>query len=73
MSELQLLTTAEAAKRLRVSRKTLEGWRWRGGGPRFVKLGDAVRYQVADLEAFVAAGARTSTSEEPRAAAAGGA
>jgi len=33
-----------------------------GSGPGFVKLGRAVRYRIADLEAFILAGCRSSTS-----------
>ena len=46
------LTTVEAASFLNLSNRTLEDWRLRGGGPAFRKLGRAVRYAVADLNAF---------------------
>jgi hypothetical protein len=52
-----------AAEVLGVSVRTLEKWRLTGQGPRFIRLGRAVRYALADLEAFAAAGARRSTSE----------
>jgi excisionase family DNA binding protein len=59
----QLLTTKEAADFLSLSHKTLEYFRVAGGGPRFVKLAPkAVRYRKADLDAWVEASARTSTS-----------
>ena len=60
-----LISTEAAAEHLGLSRRTLEKWRWLGGGPVFRKLGRAVRYDVADLDAFVEQGKRSSTSAEP--------
>jgi predicted DNA-binding transcriptional regulator AlpA len=62
----RLVTVNEAADFLRTSPKTLEGWRTRGGGPKFVRLGTrAVRYRPADLNEFIERGLRTSTASEP--------
>ena len=61
-----LLNEKQAAAWLNVSVKTLQGWRYRGGGPKYVKLGRSVRYAMADLEAFVVASKRTSTSDTGR-------
>lgn len=48
------LTTDEAAQTLGLSRRTLEGWRVRGGGPSFVKLTrGVVRYRPDDLVAWL--------------------
>jgi predicted DNA-binding transcriptional regulator AlpA len=58
-----LLREAEAARRLGTSMRTLQKWRCNGKGPRFVRLSRAVRYDPADLDAFVAIGRRTSTSD----------
>ena len=52
-----------AAERYQVSVLTLRKWRLTGRGPRFRKFGSAVRYSLADLEAFEAAAVRTSTSD----------
>lgn len=61
MSE-RLLTTGEAAERLGTSRRTLEDWRLRGDGPVYRKLGRRmVRYCPADLDNFIASGARINT------------
>ena len=50
----RLLTTEEAASRLGTTRRTLEDWRVRGGGPLYVKLrGSMVRYRPSDLDAYV--------------------
>jgi len=58
-----LLTETEAAGLLRLSPRTLQGFRVRGGGPPFVKLGQRVLYRVADLDSYVEAQQRRSTSE----------
>lgn len=57
VSSADLLDESEAATKLSVAVQTLRNWRWRGEGPRFVKLGKrAVRYRRGDLDAFVEAG-----------------
>jgi hypothetical protein len=38
-------------------------WRWAGKGPVFRKIGKSVRYDAADIDAFIEAGKRTSTSD----------
>ena len=59
MSETDaLLTPTEAAQRLGVAISTLVYWRMKHAGPRYVRFGDGagrVRYQLADLDAYVAA------------------
>ena len=37
----------ELAARWRISPRTLERWRWAGGGPRFIKIGGRVVYRIA--------------------------
>jgi excisionase family DNA binding protein len=58
-----LLTEQGVAKLLQVTVKTLQAWRVRGGGPPFVKVGRCVRYRLEDVEAYVAASTRMSTSD----------
>ena len=58
-----LVDEIKAAQLLDLSVKTLRRWRWAGKGPRFVKLGASVRYRLSDLDEFIAAGRRTSTSD----------
>lgn len=60
--EKQLISTPEAAAILGLKPETLEIWRWRGCGPRFIKLNRAVRYHVEDINTFVQAGFRKNTS-----------
>lgn len=60
----QLYDEIQAARLLRVSRRTLQGWRLKGGGPLFVRLGPrCIRYRRADLQEFLAERTRRSTSE----------
>jgi predicted DNA-binding transcriptional regulator AlpA len=55
----------ETAKKTGVSVSTLNKWRVAGFGPKFVKLGRRVLYRDEDIEAFITAGIRRSTSETP--------
>ena len=45
-------TTIELAERWRISRRTLEGWRDRGVGLAYCKIGNRVRYKLADIETY---------------------
>lgn len=60
----KLLTPEQAAALLNLKVKTLARWRWAGCGPRFIKIGGAVRYAENDLQAFIKAGVRLSTSDK---------
>lgn len=62
-----LLMTSEAAEIVRLSQAHLEKLRIYGAGPRFVKLGRAIRYRRVDLQAWIEAGLIGSTSEIDRA------
>ena len=62
-TETRLLLPSEAAERLCLSSDGLRGWRAKGFGPPFVKLGARrVRYRPEDVEAFVNGQLRASTS-----------
>ena len=64
MNERTLLTTPQAAKYLSVSKAFLERDRWAGARIPFIKVGSrAVRYRLADLEAFIEGQTRKSTSD----------
>jgi hypothetical protein len=60
---LTLLTTAQASEILRLSTRTLEGLRVRGGGPVYRKLSGRVFYALSDLLAWVDGQARSSTTD----------
>lgn len=44
---------AEAAEYLGCSPRTLDHWRSRGRGPKYLKVGTRVLYRISDLDAFV--------------------
>ena len=46
------LTDIEVAGRLGVSRFTVRSWRLKGVGPRFLKMGRAVRYRPQDVDEY---------------------
>lgn len=48
----QFFTPAELAERWHLSEQTLANWRTARKGPRFVRLGGAVRYPLAEVLAF---------------------
>jgi predicted DNA-binding transcriptional regulator AlpA len=57
------LNENEAAQFLGLSSRTLQAWRVRGGGPPYVKIGRAVRYQRRALVNFQEQHTVTSTTE----------
>ena len=50
----KLLDETAAAEALGLQPRTLTRWRWGGRGPAYCKIGGAIRYSVAALEAFIA-------------------
>lgn len=52
-----------AAEVLDLSPRTMRQLRWRGGGPRFYKLGNRVKYLIADLHAWAASRACENTAQ----------
>lgn len=59
----QYMTTRQAAEYLGLSTQFLEIARCRGGGPKYVKLAQAVRYSKADLDEFMLAHRKHHTAE----------
>ena len=60
-----LLNEKQAAEFLGLKPRTLQAWRWSGGGPKYVRLSArAVRYRQSDLDAFVDARIARSSSAE---------
>lgn len=57
-----LLTESQAGSVLKLSNRTLQAWRVRGCGPKFVKVGRSVRYRFSDLEKYLNENAHHSTS-----------
>jgi hypothetical protein len=52
---IPLLDERHAAAFLGIAPRTLRNWRPQRRGPRYVKLGSLIRYELTDLLAFVAA------------------
>ena len=59
-----LLTQERLSERIDVSERTLERWRVEGSGPAFVKAGRKVLYRTVDVDDWLAASRRKSTSEQ---------
>jgi predicted DNA-binding transcriptional regulator AlpA len=53
----------QAAEFLGISVRTMQSWRVKGGGPRYCKIGRAVRYQRSELVSFQKAHTVSSTTE----------
>jgi predicted DNA-binding transcriptional regulator AlpA len=51
----RFLSDVEIEASYGIARKTLQNWRVLGRGPIYRKFGDAVRYDVAELEAWIQA------------------
>jgi len=59
----KFLRTQQAAEYLGISERTMEAWRTNGRGPVYRKISGCVRYVPDDLDKFVDAAKRTSTSQ----------
>lgn len=59
----ELLDTRQVAEIYGLRRGWLEKARLTGEGPKFVKVSALVRYRRADVDAWIAANLRTSTSD----------
>lgn len=60
----KLLTTKEAARFLGVSKAFLDRDRWAGARIPFIRVGSrAVRYRLEDLDSYIVAQTRFSTSQ----------
>jgi len=60
---VSILDTNGAAAHLGLKPKTLANQRCIGEGPRYLKLGGAVRYRVEDLDAYMAERLVTTASK----------
>jgi excisionase family DNA binding protein len=60
---IRITDTEGAAALTGLAKPTLEKLRHRGEGPKFLKLGRAVRYRTSDLEEWLASHLIGSTSE----------
>lgn len=60
-----LLHERDAADLLKLSMRTLQAWRCRGFGPRFVKVGRAIRYRQSDIIAWIEANLVSPSGRSP--------
>ena len=58
-----LRTTPETAVKLNMSQTWLEKGRVYGYGPAFIKVGNSVRYDDADIDAYISSRRFTNTTE----------
>lgn len=65
---LRRVDTGGAAKHVGSAKSTLNKLRVYGGGPRYIKIGRRVLYDIADLDAWMEQNKRSSTSDAGRAA-----
>ncbi len=65
MAEFEpLFTELDAAKFLNTHPGTLRNWRSKGGGPPFVKVGNAVRYCPQSLREYIAVHTRNAAAAD---------
>jgi len=57
-----VFTVRETARYLGLAESTLNKWRCIGGGPKYLKMGKAVRYRVSDINDWLDANERAHTS-----------
>lgn len=63
-----LWNETQTARFLGVEARTLQSWRLKGCGPRFVRISNrCIRYRPSDIRAWVATRLRRSTSDPPEA------
>lgn len=63
MSKEKLIDDGELAAVLNIPVRTLRNFRYRGGGPKFVKIGASVRYLMSDVDAWLNANKKETTSQ----------
>ena len=59
---MRALDQAQLADRWHISPRTLEHWRWRGVGPRYLKIGARVIYPFDQIEDYEAKNLHANTS-----------
>ncbi len=57
------LTPKDLSARWHIATQTLDNWRWRGEGPRYLKIGGRVIYRLEDIEAYEAGQLRLAEPE----------
>ena len=62
-SKFKLIDTVQLAEYLGNEVNTCEGWRLKGIGPRYIKVGRLVRYKIQTVDLWIESQTRNSTSE----------
>lgn len=57
-----LITPDELAIRWKLTTRTLAQWRYNGGGPKFIKIGNEIFYRVVAIENFEESREQRTTS-----------
>jgi len=61
----QLIGEQAAGAFLNLTTRTLQGWRYKGGGPQYIRVSArCIRYRRADLREWAEARLRSSTSDQ---------
>ena len=58
-----LVTPSQLADRIGIKETTLANWRVIGRGPRFIRVGRAIRYRIEEVEAWLDRRTADSTSD----------
>ena len=53
----------DLSARWHIATRTLDNWRWKGEGPRYLKIGGRVVYRLEDVEAYEAGQLRLTDPE----------
>lgn len=59
----KLIDDREVSKLTGIARKTLQNMRLKGGGPEFIKIGKNCRYRPSEIDNWLKANTRRTTSE----------
>ena len=62
-SKFKLIDTVQLAEYLGNEVNTCEGWRLKGIGPRYIKVGRLVRYRIENVDLWLESQTRNSTCE----------
>ena len=63
VSKPRLIDTVQLAEYLGNEVNTCEGWRLKGIGPRYIKVGRLVRYRIENVDLWIESQTRNSTCE----------
>lgn len=57
------MTAKELSLHLKTPTSVLANWRYKGSGPKFVKVGNGVRYRTSDVESWLDDQSRMQTGQ----------